>query len=104
MTQALPLQQDAVGDRVTVVLQNDEAVRVALPFTPVGPLPKLALDALQHVLPSGLFHSLATKHLLLPGDVSSESLCIVPVMAQYVRQHILLCRGQEYLTEIDQVL
>ncbi len=50
------------------MLQSGEAVRVALPFAPVGPLPKLALDALHQVLPTGLFHSLATKHLLSPGD------------------------------------
>ena len=59
--------QDAVGDRVTVMLQSGGAVRVALPFAPVGPLPKLALEALQQVLPSGLYHSLATKHLLTAG-------------------------------------
>jgi len=52
---------------VTVVLQSGEAVRVALPFAPAGPLPKLALDALRSVLPAPLFHSLSVKHLLLPG-------------------------------------
>jgi len=62
--------QDAVGDKVTVVLQNGEAVRVALPFALAGPLPKLALDALHHVLPAGLCHSIATKHLLSPGSTS----------------------------------
>ena len=61
------LLQDAVGNRVTVVLQTCEAVRVALPFAPAGPLPKLALDALRSVLPARVFHSLSVKHLLLPG-------------------------------------
>lgn len=65
----LCLVQDAVGNRVTVVLQNGEAVRVALPFAPARPLPKLALDALRSVLPAPLFHSLCVKHLLLPGAV-----------------------------------
>lgn len=55
---------------MTVVLHNGEAVRVALPFAPAGPLPKLALDALTHVLPARLFHSLSVKHLLLPGGVA----------------------------------
>ncbi|KAL0039031.1 hypothetical protein WJX77_005730 [Trebouxia sp. C0004] len=64
--------QGAVEDRVTVVLQSGEAVRVALPFAPAGPLPKLALDALHHVLPTGLFHLLATKHLLSPGAASGH--------------------------------
>ena len=54
---------------MTVVLQTGEAVRVALPFAPAGPLPKLALDALRSVLPAGLFHSLSVKHLLLPGEL-----------------------------------
>lgn len=67
--------QDAVEDRVTVVLQSGEAVRVALPFAPAGPLPKLALDALHQVLPTGLFHSLATKHLLSPGDATRQLVC-----------------------------
>lgn len=62
--------QDAVGERVTVVLQSGQAIRVALPFAPAGPLPKLALDALQRILPSGLYHSLASKHLLTPGVCS----------------------------------
>ena len=68
--------QDAVKDRVTVVLQSGEAVRVALPFAPAGPLPKLALDALHQVLPTGLFHSLATKHLLSPGDATRQLVCM----------------------------
>ena len=38
--------QNAVVDKVTVVLQSGEAVRVALPFTPTGPLPKLAFFGL----------------------------------------------------------
>jgi len=67
--------QDAVEDRVTVVLQSGEAVRVALPFAPAGPLPKLALDALHQVLPTGLFHSLATKHLLSPGNATRQLVC-----------------------------
>lgn len=54
---------------MTVVLQTGEPVRVALPFAPAGPLPKLALDALRSVLPGRLFHSLSVKHLLLPGEV-----------------------------------
>lgn len=54
---------------MTVVLQTGEAVRVALPFAPAGPLPKLALDALRTVLPAPLYHSLSVKHLLLPGGV-----------------------------------
>ena len=68
--------QDAVEDRVTVVLQSGEAVRVALPFAPAGPLPKLALDALQQVLPTGLFHSFAIKHLLSPGNATRQLVCI----------------------------
>ncbi|KAL3147502.1 hypothetical protein ABBQ38_014558 [Trebouxia sp. C0009 RCD-2024] len=64
--------KDAVGNRVTVVLQSGEALRVALPFAPAGPLPKLALDALRSVLPAPLFHSLSVKHLLLPGSANGH--------------------------------
>ena len=80
--------QDAVGNRVTVVLQNGEAVRVALPFAPVGPLPRLALDALQQVLPTGLYHSLATKQLLSPG--SFQNVCRQP-SPQTLYLLILVC-------------
>lgn len=66
--------QDAVADRLTVVLHSGEAVRVALPFAPAEPLPRLALEALAQVLPAGLYHSIASKQLMSPGLPSFQHL------------------------------
>ncbi len=85
--------QDAVEDRVTVMLQSGEAVRVALPFAPAGPLPKLALDALHQVLPTGLFHSLATKHLLSPGDAAKHLVCVISYFLFFVIISTWYCKG-----------
>ncbi len=79
-----------------MVLQSGEAVRVALPFAPAGPLPKLALDALHQVLPTGLFHLLATKHLLSPGDATRQlvSTCFMSPLCLLVVTAARDCKDQ----------
>ncbi len=60
--------QDAVGNRVTLRLQDGTSWRFSLPFTPVSPLPGLALDCLAAALPERTWHSLLSCHLTTPGQ------------------------------------
>lgn len=68
------LEQDAVGDRVTVRFADGRAVRVALPFTPIRPLPGLALEALKEALDPPVWHALFCRFITCPGK-PSQSCC-----------------------------
>ena len=62
------LAQGAVGDRVTVRFADGRAMRIALPFTPVRPLPGLALDALKEALDPPVWHALFCRFITSPGE------------------------------------
>lgn len=62
------LAQGAVGDRVTVRFADGRAMRIALPFTPVRPLPGLALDALKEALDPPVWHALFCRFITTPGE------------------------------------
>lgn len=57
-----------MGSRVTVALRGGGALRVALPFAPVRPLPALALDVLAEALPPPAWHAFHSRYLVSQGD------------------------------------
>ncbi len=69
--------QDAVGDRVTVNFADGRAVRVALPFTPVRPLPGLALEALKEALDPPVWHALFCRFITSPGEPIQNVHCFL---------------------------
>ena len=56
-----------MGNRATAVLTDGRRLRIALPFSPAGPLPKLALQALSAVLPAATVTQLSSRLLSTPG-------------------------------------
>ena len=59
--------QNAVGNRVTLVLEGGTCLRVALPFAPTGPLAVAALQALHEVLPVDTWWALYARWLSTSG-------------------------------------
>ncbi|KAI3425098.1 hypothetical protein D9Q98_008476 [Chlorella vulgaris] len=65
--------QNAVGNRVTLLLAGGGSVRVALPFAPKGPLAKSAMEALHEVLPADLWYALYSAWLSTEGSCSGDA-------------------------------
>ncbi|KAK9819157.1 hypothetical protein WJX81_007920 [Elliptochloris bilobata] len=65
--------QDAVGCRVTVSLRGGGALRCALPFAPMRPLPAAALDALAEALPPPAWQAFHSRYLVSPGAASGDA-------------------------------
>ncbi len=56
---------------MTVALRGGGALRVALPFAPVRPLPALGLDALAETLPAPAWQAFHRRYLVAPGALQS---------------------------------
>ncbi len=65
--------QDAVGNRATAEMADGQKLRIALPMSPAGPLPRLALQALSASLPP------ATMFELSSGLFSTPGMLLLPV-------------------------
>ncbi len=59
--------QDAVGSRVTLVLEHGHTVRVDVQSAPAGRLPRAACQALAEVLPPATWHAMTSKYILRRG-------------------------------------
>ena len=59
--------QDAVGSRVTLVLEHGHTVRVDVKSAPAGRLPRAACQALAEVLPPATWHTMNSKYILRRG-------------------------------------
>ena len=64
--------QNAVGNRVTLVLEGGACLRVALPFAPTGPLAMAALQALHEVLPVDTWWALYACWLSTSGKAAVQ--------------------------------
>ena len=59
--------QDAVGSRVTLVLEHGHTVRVDVRSAPAGRLALAACQALAEVLPPATWHAMNSKYILRRG-------------------------------------